>query len=268
MRRSEPLFILFEDAPSIIRRRNANILSLLNVQDKSFAFPLFIILTEKMHVYAPQPVGDIMMLGGLNMNVIMSGSLKPRGDGRSHIEQYFDSVMEKSFKLPYPNADVTMQNDIMVIDVPVPVDTKFKYSFEKKVEEDEKNSMRLKHIKELEFFLRAHHCYCPEVERIRYLDMKRVKYWLPVVRMAYALQASKGLSFVKESDIYDVYSKVHDSLTRTGKPIYVSENSGDTPYAVIDRKNIEYALKVCFNTQKEAQPDSSQEVGVVCRREA
>ena len=88
VRRSEPLFILFEDAPSIIRRRNANILSLLNVQEKSFAFPLFIILTEKMHVYTPQPVGDIMMLGGLNMNVIMSGSLKPRSDGRSHIEQY------------------------------------------------------------------------------------------------------------------------------------------------------------------------------------
>ena len=37
---------------------------------------------------------------------------------------------------------------------------------------------------------------------------------------------------------------------------------------MIDRKNIEYALKVCFNTQKEAQPDSSQEVGVVCGREA
>lgn len=230
------------------------------MQDKTYAFPLFVILTEKIHARVPPPTNDIMMLGGLSMNVIMSGAIRPRSDGRSHIEQYFDSVMEKSFKLPYPNSDITLQNDIMVIEVPVPVDTKFKYSFEKKMEEDEKNAMRQKHIKELEFFLRANHCYCSDVQHVRYLDMKRIKYWLPVVRMAYALQAAKSLQYVKESEIYDVYSKAHDSIVHTGKPIYVSENSGDTPYAVIDRKNIEYALKVAFNTQKETQPDSSQEV--------
>ena len=36
----------------------------------------------------------------------------------------------------------------------------------------------------------------------------------------------------------------------------------DTPYAVIDRQNIEYALKVAYNTQKESQPDSAQEVAM------
>ena len=136
------------------------------MQDKTYAFPLFVILTEKIHARVPPPTNDIMMLGGLSMNVIMSGAIRPRSDGRSHIEQYFDSVMEKSFKLPYPNSDITLQNDIMVIEVPVPVDTKFKYSFEKKMEEDEKNAMRQKHIKELEFFLRANHCYCSDVQHV------------------------------------------------------------------------------------------------------
>ena len=42
--------------------------------------------------------------------------------------------------------------------------------------------------------------------------------------------------------------------------VYVSENPGDTLYAVMDRKCLEYALKVSYNTQKESQPDSSQEI--------
>ena len=50
------------------------------------------------------------------------------------------------------------------------------------------------------------------------------------------------------------------ALFRTGKPVYVSENAGDTLYGVVSRKCIELALKVAYNTQKEAQPDTSQEV--------
>lgn len=242
----------------IIKRRNANILSLLNVQDKTFAFPLFVILTEKAHA-RQQAQNNVMMLSGLSM--LMRGPMRQRGgDSRSHIEQYFDSVMERAFTLPYSGIDLALQTDIMVIEVPVPLDSKYKYSFEKKVEEDEKAAMRVKHIKELEFFLRAHHLYCPDTAHIRYLDLKRIKTWLSIIRMSYSLQASRGLMYVRESEIYDVYNKSKDTITRTGKPVYVSENPADTLYAVIDRKNIEYALKVNYNTQKESQPDSSQEV--------
>ena len=267
---SNPLFIVFEDAPAIIRRRNANILQLLNIHEKVFHFPIFIILTEKSRA-RQQPVhNDMMMIGGLNMNVIMGGTFHPRTDNRSHIEQYFDNVMEKSFVLPYPGGKITVPSDIMVIDVPVPQDTKFKYSYEKRVEEDEKLAMRNKHIKELEFFLRAHHLYCPETRSVRYLDLKRIKYWLPIIRMAYSLQVSAGMTYLKEQDIYDVYNKSKDTITRTGKPVYVSENAGDTLYGVVSRKCIELALKVAYNTQKEAQPDTSQEVrfefdGDACR---
>ena len=194
------------------------------------------------------------------MNVIMGNAFRPRLDSRSHIEQYFDNVMKKSFTLPYPGTDITVPSDIMVIDVPVPQDTKYKYSYEKRVEEDEKQAMRNKHIKELEFFLRAHQLYCPDTHSVRYLDLKRIKYWLPIIRMAYSLQASRGMTYVKEQDIYDVYNKSKDSIVITGKQVYVSENPGDTLYGVVDRKCIEYALKVAYNTQKEAQPDTSQEV--------
>ena len=169
--------------------------------------------------------------------------------------------MERAFTLPYSGIDLTLQTDIMVIEVPVPVDSKYKYSYDKKVEEDDKAAMRVKHIKELEFFLRAHHLYCPEIDKIRYLDLKRIKNWLSIIRMAYSLQASKGLRYVREDEIFDVYNKSKDSIVRTGKPVYVSENPGDTLYAVMDRKCLEYALKVSYNTQKESQPDSSQEVG-------
>ena len=85
---------------------------------------------------------------------------------------------------------------------------------------------------------------------------------LSVIRMAYSLQASKGLTYVKEGDIYDVYNKAKDTIVQRGKPVYVSDNPSDTPYAVIDRQNIEYALKVADNTQKESQPDSAQEVAM------
>ncbi len=150
-----PLFIVFEDAPLLIKRRNANILSLLSVHDKIFSYPLFIILTEKSHG-RQQAQNNVMMLGGLSM--LMRAPVRQRsGDGRSHIEQYFDSVMERAFTLPYSGIDLTLQTDIMVIEVPVPVDSKYKYSYDKKVEEDDKAAMRVKHIKELEFFLRAHH---------------------------------------------------------------------------------------------------------------
>lgn len=256
-----PLFIVFEDAPLLIKRRNANILSLLSVHDKIFSYPLFIILTEKSHG-RQQAQNNVMMLGGLSM--LMRAPVRQRsGDGRSHIEQYFDSVMERAFTLPYSGIDLTLQTDIMVIEVPVPVDSKYKYSYDKKVEEDDKAAMRVKHIKELEFFLRAHHLYCPEIDKIRYLDLKRIKNWLSIIRMAYSLQASKGLRYVREDEIFDVYNKSKDSIVRTGKPVYVSENPGDTLYAVMDRKCLEYALKVSYNTQKESQPDSSQEVGQV-----
>ena len=258
---SRPLFIVFEDAPMLTKRRNANILSLLNIHDKTFSFPIFVILTERIHGRQPTQ-NNLMMISGLSM--LMRGSMRqrPTNDPRSHIEQYFDTMMQRAFTLPYAGIDLTLQTDIMVIEVPVPVDRRFKYSHEKKVEEDEKAEMRVKHIKEMEFFLRAHHLYCPDVEKIRYLDLKRVKNMLSVIRMAYSLQASKGLTYVKEGDIYDVYNKAKDTIVRRGKPVYVSDNPSDTPYAVIDRQNIEYALKVAYNTQKESQPDSAQEVAM------
>ena len=252
---SRPLFIVFEDAPMLTKRRNANILSLLNIHDKTFSFPIFVILTERIHGRQPTQ-NNLMMISGLSM--LMRGSMRqrPTNDPRSHIEQYFDTMMQRAFTLPYAGIDLTLQTDIMVIEVPVPVDSRFKYSH------DEKAEMRVKHIKEMEFFLRAHHLYCPDVEKIRYLDLKRVKNMLSVIRMAYSLQASKGLTYVKEGDIYDVYNKAKDTIVRRGKPVYVSDNPSDTPYAVIDRQNIEYALKVAYNTQKESQPDSAQEVAM------
>lgn len=254
-----PLFIVFEDAPLLIRRRNANILTLLNIQER-YSYPIFVILTEKVRYHSPQPQNDMMMIGGLNMNVIMGGSLRPKNENRSHIEQYFDNVMEKSFTLPYPGTDLTTQTDIMILEVPTPQDTKFKYSFDKRIEEDEKAAMRVKHLKELSFFLRAQHLYCLDMDHIRYLDLKRIKNWIPIVRMAYSLQVTQGLSYMKECEIFDVYSKTHDSIVRTGKPVYVSENPSDTLYGLIDRKNIEYAIKVSYNTEKESRPDPAQEV--------
>ena len=185
---SKPLFIVFEDAPLIIRRRNANILSLLNIQDKSFSYPVFVILTEKIRYHTPPPQGDMMMIGGLNMNVIMGGALRPKNESRSHIEQYFDSVMEKSFTLPYPGSEITTQTDIMILEVPTPQDTKYKYSFDRKVEEDEKAALRVKHLKELSFFLRAHHLYCLDLKHVRYLDLKRIKFWIPIIRRKLMIQ--------------------------------------------------------------------------------
>lgn len=190
----------------------------------------------------------------------MTGSFRPKTENRSHIEQVFDSVMEKSFTLPYPGLELTTRTDIMVLEIPVPKDTKYRYTFEKKVEEDEKMAMRVKHRKELAFFLRAHHLFCLELDNVRYLDLKRIRHWIPIIRMAYSLQVSQGIEYKKECEIFDVFSKVHDTITRTGKPIFVSENPPDTLYGLIERKNIEYAIKVSYNTDKEFQPDPTQEV--------
>lgn len=257
-----PFFIVFEDAPLLLHRRNSNILALLNVHERLFSFPLFVILTEKI---SAKPASNHMNPAGNNV-MVMSGipmfvnSLRRSNDHRSRTEQHFEAVMEKSYTLPYPDMGITLQNDIMVIDVPVPVDSKYKYSYERRVEEDEKITMRAKHLKELDFFLRAHHLYCPDLQRCRYLDIKRIRNWLQIIRMAYSLQSAKGMTYLRESEIYDVYNKTKDTVERTGKPIYVSENASDTLYGVIDRKMLEQAVKVEYNIIKEGQPDSTQEV--------
>lgn len=204
------------------------------------------------------PAGNnVMVMGGIPMFV---NSLRRSNDHRSRTEQHFETVMEKSYTLPYPDMGITLQNDIMVIDVPVPVDSKYKYSYERRVEEDEKITMRAKHLKELDFFLRAHHLYCPDLQHCRYLDIKRIRNWLQIIRMAYSLQSTKGMTYLRENEIYDVYNKTKDTVERTGKPIYVSENASDTLYGVIDRKLLEQAVKVEYNIIKEGQPDSIQEV--------
>ena len=186
--------------------------------------------------------------------------MKPRSDGRSQHEQMFDQVMEKSFTLPYPGTDITTINDIMTIEVPVPKDTKYRYSFEKRIEEDDKMALHIKHLKELAFFLRAHHLYCDELSKVRYLNLKRVKNWPAIVRMARAMQIAKGITYKKESELYDVFSKSEDTITFTGKEVFVSENGSDILYGMIDRANLEYAIKVGYNTDKEFQPDPAQDV--------
>ena len=198
-----------------------------------------------------------MMLGNLSM--IMQPSRRP-SDGRSGTEQQFDNTMRRAFTLPYAGIDLTLQNDIMVIEVPVPADSKFKYTYERRVEEDEKAVMRAKHVKELDFFLRAHHLYCPDLHRCRYLDIKRIRNWVSIIRIARSLQVAKGMTYQKESELYDIYSKTKDTITRTGKQVYVSENANNVVYGLIDRKNLEYAVKVVYNIQKEGQPDNTQEV--------